>query len=180
MDTSKRDSHHRCDEDAAAAVCPNTLSSSTLAFYASCGWLLTLYCLKCRAPKRTFTSRQIVETFGASLLATVDDVAARLVCTICPHKGGFHSGFADRDPWREIGGRQAKREDDINICQARDLFLRRLLAEAGRPLEIAGIVWASLEAEALAKGWKDWKPRAGSREGCPLSKAGRLQFAGAG
>jgi len=148
-------------------------AETTLAQYASYGWLLTLYCLNCKTPRRTLNSRQIVERFGDHLLATVEEVCARLACEACDHRGGFWSGFADRDPWREEGARKADRVQEINIWQARDLFLQKLLAEAGRSLEIADAVWAELEARAVAERWSGWKPRVGPREGQRPSLDGR-------
>lgn len=141
-----------------------TADSTTLAEWVSHGWKLGLFCMRCRLGVATLDSHDLMARFGDSLLATVEDLCARLKCPHCGHRGGWHTGVADISPEITVDVPVAR----INNWVARDLYLRGLLAEYGRPLEIADAVWAKIEA--FGREHPHWEPRYPEAPGYPLAK----------
>ncbi len=147
---------------------------TSLAEYASWGHLLTLYCVHCRSPRVSLTSGEIIDRFGDNLLASLDEICARLRCEACGGRGGWHSGFADLSPEVAMG----QDGERLSVWRARDLYLRHLLQAHSRPLEIADHVWARVEGKL--RDYHDWEPRLPARDGSPLSAAGAAALAETG
>lgn len=142
--------------------------TTTLAEWASYGWRMGLLCLGCRVSFGSLTSADILDRFGANLLATVGDLCDRAKCPECGHVGASCMGMADVAPETQVSEVQAK----INAWIARDLYLRRELAARGLPLEVADFAWA--RTEAFGRQHPHWEPRSAALPGYPLSAAGIL------
>ncbi len=121
----------------------------TLAFLVSTGWRVGVYCNGC-GPRATLESPDIVKQFGDRLLSTVGEVCSRLRCSSCGTLGGWMATVAGVSP--ELICPAA------NVWQSRDLYLRRLLVEAGLDVGIADGVWDVVEA--ANRGHPSWVGRA--------------------
>lgn len=140
-------------------------TTTTLAEYVSHGWKMGLFCASCREPVATLTGEDIMDRFGANLLATVEDMCSRVRCPTCGHLGAWETSVSDVSPEVAVAvGR------GLGTWVARDLYLRQVLAAHGRPLEIADVVWARMEA--FGSEHPHWEPRQPGAPGCPLSAAG--------